>query len=63
MTYNGPTIITNQQSEVTQLVFGARGLDSTQLAQIRFADQDIDGGQLLRAQGELAPVPEPYPCS
>ena len=50
--------VASQQSEVTKLLFGTGGLDSTQLAQIRFADQNIDGGQLLGAQGELAPIPE-----
>lgn len=48
----------NQQSDVTKLLFGTGGLTSTQLAQVRFADQNIDGGQLLGAQGELAPIPE-----
>jgi hypothetical protein len=50
--------VANQTSTVTKLLFGTGGLHSTQLAQIRFADQDIDGGQLLGAQGELAPIPE-----
>jgi hypothetical protein len=48
---------TRTQSEFTQLVFGTNGLSSTQLAQIRFADQDITGGVLL-GNGELAPIPE-----
>ena len=50
--------VANQQSDVTKLLFGTGGLDSAQLAQIRFADQNIDGGQLFGAQGELAPIPE-----
>jgi autotransporter-associated beta strand protein len=50
--------VANQQSEVTKLLFGTDGLTSTQLGQIRFADLNIDGGQLLGAQGELAPIPE-----
>ena len=44
------------QSEVTQLIFGTGGLDSTQLGQIYFADQGINGGTLIN--GELAPIPE-----
>jgi fibronectin-binding autotransporter adhesin len=50
--------VANQTSAVTKLLFGTGGLDSTQLAQIRFADQNIDGGQLLGGDGELAPIPE-----
>jgi fibronectin-binding autotransporter adhesin len=50
--------VANQQSDVTKLLFGTGGLTTDQLAQIRFADQSIDGGQLLGAQGELAPIPE-----
>jgi hypothetical protein len=50
--------VANQQSELTKLLFGTGGLTSTQLGQVRFADQNIDGGQLLGAQGELAPIPE-----
>jgi fibronectin-binding autotransporter adhesin len=50
--------VANQTSAVTQLLFGTGGLSSTQLAQIRFADQDITGGVLLGDDGELAPIPE-----
>ena len=50
--------VANQTSAVTKLLFGTGGLTTEQLGQIRFADQNIDGGQLLGAQGELAPIPE-----
>jgi fibronectin-binding autotransporter adhesin len=50
--------VANQTSAVTKLLFGTDGLTSGQLAQIRFADQNIDGGQLLGGSGELAPIPE-----
>jgi autotransporter-associated beta strand protein len=50
--------LANQTSEVTKLLFGTGGLTSTQLGQIRFANQNIDGGQLLGGSGELAPIPE-----
>jgi hypothetical protein len=46
------------QSDVTKLLFGTGGLDSTQLAQIRFADQNITGGVLVGLNGELSPIPE-----
>jgi autotransporter-associated beta strand protein len=46
------------QSDVTKLLFGTGGLTSTQLGQIYFANQDVGGGVLLGAQGELAPIPE-----
>jgi autotransporter-associated beta strand protein len=46
------------QSDVTKLLFGTGGLDSDQLAQIRFADQNITGGVLLGLNGELSPIPE-----
>jgi hypothetical protein len=50
--------VASQQSDVTKLLFGTGGLTSTQLGQIRFANQNIDGGLLLGDQGELAPIPE-----
>ena len=50
--------VANQTSAVTKLLFGTGGLTSTQLGQIRFANQNIDGGQLLGGSGELAPIPE-----
>jgi autotransporter-associated beta strand protein len=46
------------QSDVTKLLFGTGGLDSDQLAQIRFADQNITGGVLVGLNGELSPIPE-----
>lgn len=48
-----------QSSEVSQILFGMGGLTSQQLAQIRFANQDINGGVLLGPNGELSPIPEP----
>jgi autotransporter-associated beta strand protein len=50
--------VANQTSAVTQLLFGTGGLVSGQLAQIRFADQNITGGVLLGDDGELAPISE-----
>jgi fibronectin-binding autotransporter adhesin len=44
------------QSDVTKLMFGTGGLDSDQMAQISFANQNINGGTLIN--GELAPIPE-----
>jgi hypothetical protein len=49
--------VAQTQSDVTKLMFGTGGLDSDQMAQIRFANQNINGGQLIG--GELVPVPEP----
>jgi len=48
--------VANQTSAVTKLLFGTGGLTSTQLGQVRFANQNIDGGTLIN--GELAPIPE-----
>jgi len=47
--------VANTQSEVTKLLFGVGGLDSPQLAQIRFAGYE-QGAVLV--SGELAPIPE-----
>jgi fibronectin-binding autotransporter adhesin len=61
----GTLTITNWQgvaqtsSEVSQILFGSGGLTSTQLSQIYFANQDINGGELIGGGGELVPVPEP----
>jgi fibronectin-binding autotransporter adhesin len=63
ITWTGTLTITNWQgvamttNDVTQILFGTGGLTSTQLSQIYFASQDIDGGALIG--GELVPVPEP----
>jgi hypothetical protein len=46
---------TRTQSEFTQLLFGADGLTSGQLAQIQFAG--YEQGSIL-VSGELAPIPE-----
>lgn len=51
--------VARTSSDVTQLLFGDGGLTSTQLAQIRFADQGNLSGALLGGSGELVPVPEP----
>lgn len=64
ITWTGTLTITNWQgvaltsSDFTEIVFGTGGLTSTQLGQIRFANQDINGGTLISG-GELVPVPEP----
>jgi autotransporter-associated beta strand protein len=47
-----------QSSDVAEILFGTGGLTTTQLSQIYFANQDISGGVLVGAQGELAPIPE-----
>ena len=64
ISWTGTLTITNWQgvaltsSDFTEIVFGVGGLTSTQLGQIRFANQDINGGALIGG-GELVPVPEP----
>lgn len=63
ITWTGTLTITNWQgvaltsSDFTEIVFGVGGLTSTQLGQIRFANQDINGGTLIGG-GELVPIPE-----
>jgi autotransporter-associated beta strand protein len=63
ITWTGTLTITNwqgvalQSSSVAEILFGTGGLTSTQLGQIYFANQNINGGQLIG--GELVPVPEP----
>ncbi len=42
-----------------QILFGAGGLTSTQLAQVRWMPQELDGGGLIGGGGELVPIPEP----
>ena len=65
ITWTGTLTITNwqgvalQTSDVTKLLFGEGGLTSTQLSQIVFASQGINGGTLIGGEGELVPVPEP----
>jgi hypothetical protein len=49
--------VAQQSSSVAEIIFGTGGLTSTQLGQIYFANQNINGGQLIG--GELVPVPEP----
>jgi len=62
ITWAGTLTITNwqgatrTQSDVTRLLFGTGGLTTTQLGQIYFADQNVNGGVLI--EGELAPIPE-----
>jgi hypothetical protein len=64
ITWTGTLTITNWQgaiwtsSEFTEILFGVGGLTSTQLGQIRFANQNNVTGGLL-GTGELVPVPEP----
>ncbi len=50
--------VARTSSEITEIFFGVGGLNTGQLAQIRFANQNITGGLLL-GSGELVPVPEP----
>jgi autotransporter-associated beta strand protein len=50
--------LTRQSSDVAEILFGTGGLTSTQLGQIYFANQNINGGVLVGASGELAPIPE-----
>ncbi len=63
ITWTGTLTITNWQgvamttNDVSRILFGTGGLTSTQLGQIYFASQDINGGALIG--GELVPVPEP----
>jgi hypothetical protein len=63
ITWSGTLTITNwqgvalQSSDVAEIIFGTGGLTSTQLGQIYFANQNINGGTLIG--GELVPVPEP----
>jgi hypothetical protein len=48
-----------QSSDVAEILFGTGGLTSTQLGQVYFANQSINGGALIGVNGELVPVPEP----
>jgi autotransporter-associated beta strand protein len=50
--------MTRASSDVAEILFGTGGLTSTQLGQIYFANQNIDGGVLIGGSGELAPIPE-----
>ena len=50
--------VANSSSDFTEIFFGVGGLSSTQLGQIRFANQGNATGGLL-GTGELVPVPEP----
>jgi autotransporter-associated beta strand protein len=47
-----------QSSDVSEILFGVGGLTSTQLGQIYFANQDVNGGVLIGDNGELTPIPE-----
>jgi fibronectin-binding autotransporter adhesin len=64
ITWTGTLTITNwqgltrQSSDVAEILFGTGGLTSTQLGQIYFANQDINGGVLVGGNGELVPIPE-----
>ena len=65
ITWTGTLTITNwqgvahQSSDVAQILFGTGGLTSTQLGQIYFANQGINGGELIGGGGQLVPIPEP----
>jgi fibronectin-binding autotransporter adhesin len=65
VTWTGTLTITNwqgvamQSSDVAEILFGTGGLTSTQLGQVYFANQSINGGALIGVNGELVPVPEP----
>ncbi|MFM8497213.1 MAG: autotransporter-associated beta strand repeat-containing protein, partial [Planctomycetia bacterium] len=65
ITWSGTLTITNwqgvalQSSDVAEIIFGTGGLTSTQLGQIYFANQNINGGALIGPGGELVPIPEP----
>jgi len=65
ITWTGTLTITNwqgvalQSSDVAEILFGTGGLTSTQLGQISFANQNINGGTLIGGSGELVPIPEP----
>jgi len=62
--WTGTLTITNwqgvafQSSDVAEVLFGVGGLTSTQLGQVYWANQGINGGALL-GSGELVPIPEP----
>jgi len=64
ITWTGTLTITNWQgmtrssSDVAEILFGVGGLTSTQLGQIYFANQDVNGGVLIGGSGELVPIPE-----
>jgi hypothetical protein len=64
ITWTGTLTVTNwqglnlQSSDVAEILFGTGGLTTTQLGQIYFANQDVNGGALIGANGELTPIPE-----
>jgi autotransporter-associated beta strand protein len=51
--------IARNTGDAGRLLFGPGGLTSAQLAQVRWAPQNINGGVLINANGELTPIPEP----
>jgi autotransporter-associated beta strand protein len=63
ITWTGTLTITNWQgvaqttNDVSKILFGTGGLTSAQLGQVYWANQNINGGELIG--GELVPVPEP----
>ncbi len=65
ITWTGTLTISNWQgvamtsSDVAEILFGVGGLSSSQLSQIVFANQGINGGALIGGNGELVPIPEP----
>jgi fibronectin-binding autotransporter adhesin len=50
--------VANTSSDVAEILFGTAGLTSTQLSQVYWANQDVNGGALIGGGGELVPVPE-----
>ncbi len=65
ITWTGTLTISNWQgvartsSDVAEILFGVGGLSSSQLSQVIFANQGINGGALIGGNGELVPIPEP----
>lgn len=50
--------IAKESGGAGRMLFGPGGLTSTQLGQVYWSDQNIDGGFLLGSEGELTPIPE-----
>jgi fibronectin-binding autotransporter adhesin len=51
--------VTRDPGDAGRIFFGEGGLTSAQLAQVYWAPQNISGGVLINANGELTPIPEP----
>ena len=50
--------VAGDEGTAARLIFGPGGLNASQLAQIRFADQGIEGAALVGPEGALTPIPE-----